>query len=60
MGEPQNKREARAWIREHWATLIGQADMGAVADMANDHLDAVWSDECRKIADRLTPSTGGR
>ena len=54
MGEPKNKREARRWIRAHWADLIDYSDMGAVGDLGNDHIDAVWSDECRKIAKRLT------
>jgi hypothetical protein len=53
MGEPKNIHEARQWVREHWAYLIDHADMGAVADIGNDHLDAVWSDECKKIAARL-------
>lgn len=53
MGEPTSKREARRWVRAHWADLISNADMGAVGDMENDHLDAVWGDECRRIAVRL-------
>jgi len=54
MAGPTSKRAARKWIRSHWADLIGFADIGGVADLKNDHLDAVWSDECRKIAARLT------
>jgi uncharacterized protein YbdZ (MbtH family) len=54
-GLPKNKREARQWVRTHWADLIYMADMGGVGDLCNDHLDAVWSDECQKIAARLAP-----
>jgi hypothetical protein len=50
---PKTKHEARRWIRLHWAYLIDHADMGAVGELENDALDAVWSDECRKIANRL-------
>lgn len=53
MNEPKNRREARKWIRLHWAELIGRACMGAVADIGNDHLEDVWEDECDKIAKRL-------
>ena len=53
MGEPKNKREARRWVREHWADMVRQSDMGAVADLGNDHIDAVWGEECERIANRL-------
>lgn len=53
MSAPTNKREARQWIREHWADLIAYSDMGGVADLDNRNLDDVWSDECAKIAQRL-------
>ena len=54
MDEPKNKREARKWVREHWAYLIQHADMGAVGDIGNDHIDEIWSDECERIHKRLT------
>ncbi|MGQ2942955.1 MAG: hypothetical protein ACT6Q7_03020 [Blastomonas fulva] len=53
---PHNKREARRWVRAHWADMVRNSDMGAVADLDNEHLEEVWDDECRKIADRLSPS----
>jgi hypothetical protein len=52
-GLPATKRAARKWIRAHWADLISHADMGGVGDLGNDALDAVWSDECARIARRL-------
>jgi len=54
-GEPNGRREARRWIRQHWADLIRGADMGGVGDMNNDFLDEVWEDECRRISERLVP-----
>jgi hypothetical protein len=51
---PRNRREARKWVREHWAALIRAADMGAVADLESDMIDDVWSDECQRIAERLS------
>lgn len=55
---PNNRREARQWIRRHWAEVIDLSDMGAVAEMGNRHLDEVWGDECEKIARRLRQGTG--
>lgn len=52
-GLPRNRREARKWIRAHWAALIDCADMGGVGDLECDAIDAVWSDECRAISRRL-------
>ncbi len=57
MSGPTNKREARKLVRAHWADLIKCCDMGAIGDMANDHLDAVWDDECKKIAKRISGDT---
>lgn len=57
-GEPKNKREARRWIREYWASLIRSADMGGVADMENDYLDEVWGTECERIHDTLMKRSG--
>lgn len=54
-GLPENKTEARKWVRKHWASVIRNADMGDVAELNNDHLDAVWSDECIRISVRLAP-----
>lgn len=48
-----SKRDARRWIREHWAYLIAHADMGAVGEMEIPALDSEWSDECLRIATRL-------
>lgn len=50
---PQNKREARRWVRAHWSTFIANADMLGASEMQNDHIDAVWDDECLKIARRI-------
>lgn len=50
---PGTKREARRWIRQHWAYIINNADMGGVADLDNQYLNDVWSDECKKISHRL-------
>jgi hypothetical protein len=44
------KAEARAWVRDHFAEFIEQADLQM------DHpeeVEAVWGDECTKIAERL-------
>lgn len=56
MSEPKDRREARKWVREHWADLIKYSDMGAVGDTGNDFIEAVWDDECEKIAKRLVRS----
>lgn len=53
-GLPRSKAEARKWVRHHWADLIRQSDMGAVAELASDHINAVWGDECDRIYARLT------
>lgn len=50
------RRQARAWVRGYWANKIKSADMGAVSDMQVDAIDAVWDDECDKIAARLAPT----
>lgn len=50
---PRSKREARRWVRQHWADVIAASDMGAVGELNNDHLDRVWLDECEKISERL-------
>lgn len=52
MDYPKNKREARKWIRKHWAEFIYQSDMQFDA---NEHIASVWKDECLKIANRLGP-----
>lgn len=52
-GIPTNRREARSWVRQHWADMISNSDMGAIGDMENDFIDDVYQDECRKIAERL-------
>ena len=54
-GLPTAKADARRWIREHWADLIGLADMGGVGDLECDLLNAVWSDECARISKLLAP-----
>ena len=53
MSAPRNKREARLWVRRHWSDFIAYADMGGVADLKNDHLDAVWGDECLRVSKRI-------
>lgn len=53
---PKTRMEARRWIRHHWAEIIRQADMGAVADMECPALDAIWQDECVAISQRLAGS----
>lgn len=55
--EVKTVRQGRRWIREHWAYLIINADMGAVGEMGNDILDEIWSDECRMIAQKLRGKT---
>lgn len=60
MSMPTNTREARRWVRLHWADLINQADMGGVGDMECDAIDAIWGDECVKIAARLKKSATSR
>lgn len=56
MALPKTKREARQWVRSHWAAMINYADMGGVADLGSDLIEEIWEDECAKIAGRLRGS----
>lgn len=44
------RREARRYVREHWATLIEQADLQFTAP---EGVEEIWGDECEKTATRI-------
>jgi hypothetical protein len=50
---PKNRREARAWVRRHWARFMLSADMPDDA-MDCEHIWEVWNDEGRRCANRIT------
>lgn len=53
-----NKREARKWVRRHWATFIWQDDMPDTKHLTkpqDDAISEVWGEECQRIAIRLDP-----
>jgi len=58
-GMPKNEREARRWVRLHFAEYVANADM-AWDDVDCAPLEAIWADECVKIAARLRKSATSR
>lgn len=53
MSLPTTKREARKWVREHFASYIENADMGLDGDEVNELICEVFDDESQKIANRI-------
>ena len=53
MSLPTTKREARKWVREHFASYIENADMGLDGDEVNELICEVFTDESQKIANRI-------
>jgi hypothetical protein len=47
------KREARKWVRQHWAEFMRSADN---PDGIPDEAAEVWSEECFRLAERIDPS----
>jgi hypothetical protein len=55
-GYPTTERAARAWIRKHWQDLMRNADVPDLpADDSGDLIASLWSDEGRRLANRLEP-----
>lgn len=61
---PKNKREARAWVRSHWQTFMRNADVPDLYEVMPEESDKliaeVFSEESRRLADRLEPRRAGR
>ena len=58
LGAPRNRREAKAWVRRHWQTLMRLQDVPCTMDMtdaAADLIADVFCEESSKLADRLNP-----
>lgn len=58
VGWPTNKRQARAWVRAHWQDYMRNADVPDLRDTPDSAVDLigdVWSDEGRRLANRLEP-----
>ncbi len=55
--QPRNKREARRWVRLHWATFMESADVPAqheqMPDAADDLIGEVWAEESARLANRI-------
>ena len=49
------RREARQWIRGHWAQQIEWSDMPDLPPEYDDAISEVWSDESARIAARIRP-----
>lgn len=55
---PANRREARAWVREHWRTFMLNADtpdLGGLPEDAAELIADVFCEESCRLSDRLAP-----
>lgn len=50
--DTMGKREARQWIREHFAEYVLLSDIGVDVP---DAIANAWGDECERIANRIDP-----
>lgn len=52
----KTRRQARKWVRNHWARFAASADLPDDPDMPSLAME-VWDDECQRIAHRLDPES---